>query len=113
MNDLSVLVGLIPTEILQTKETIEMTFDNGSSCIFYHKQDCCEYVSVEEVAGDWDNLIGFPLLVAEERSEHGSGEGTYTFYTFRSIGGTVDVRWLGTSNGYYSEAVDFEFRLRN
>lgn len=71
---------------------------------------CCENVCIEDIAGDVDDLVGAPLLMAEEvtsvAEEHESG--TWTFYKFATINGFVTVRWLGTSNGYYSESVDFE-----
>ena len=83
---------------------------------FYHDQDCCECVRIYDIVGDIDDLIGSPMLVAEEVSGEspsgweGSDESyTWTFYKFATIKGYVDIRWLGESNGYYSESVNLKF----
>jgi len=94
----------------------EMTFvtADGQRFMFAHMQDCCESVSIEDIVGDLQDLVGSPLLQAEEVSgvtpvefdemEHDSV--TWTFYKFATCKGYVDVRWLGESNGYYSESVE-------
>ena len=108
MND---MVGKVPIKINETSYEIVFIFDDGAACKFYHYQDCCESVSIDDVNGDWDDMIGMPILLAEERDGKSGntewGHETWTFYTFRSIKGSVDVRWHGESNGYYSESVDF------
>lgn len=109
------LIGKVPVEINQTEYRLDMTFSDGSKASWYHSQDCCEVVEIAEVIGDFEDLIGNPLLVAEGRDGEGPADlvwdesHTWTFYTFRGIGGSVDVRWLGQSNGYYSEDVYFDF----
>jgi len=109
------IIGLTPAYIDAGDDSILMRFTDGSACEFYHNQDCCEDVWIEDVNGDWNDLIGVPLLVAEVRESNaveaqGYESVTWTFYTFRSINASVDVRWCGASNGYYSESVDFRFR---
>ena len=94
---------------------ILFTTTEGRRFRMFHWQDCCENVSVEDVVGDVEDIIGSPVLRAEERSSGvqdikdgwGSDE-QWTFYTIATIQGTVDLRWYGTSNGYYSTSVDFE-----
>lgn len=106
------IIGLTPSYIKQTSDEITMQFTNGASCRWYHSQDCCESVTVNDVVGDFGDLLHHPILVAEERAsskENEYGSETWTFYAFRTMGGSVDVRWFGESNGYYSESVDFEF----
>ena len=86
----------------------EVAKKNGVT--YNHELDCCENVFLEDITGDLNDLVGVPLLLAEERSEDGKCEyGTclWTFYEFRTVKGSVTVRWFGESNGYYSESVDF------
>jgi hypothetical protein len=94
----------------------EMLFETatGERFMFAHQQDCCETVRINDIVGDLQDLCGEPLLVAEqvqgetpvdfEEEYHESV--TWTFYKFATRRGYVDVRWLGESNGYYSESVD-------
>jgi len=100
--------------------------EQGSEKIFFrmmtgnlileHQQDCCESVAVEDLEGDAEDLVGQVLLHAEEvvngdgkrhkGKEPDYGESTtWTFYKFRTTGGDLWIRWLGESNGYYSERV--------
>jgi hypothetical protein len=104
------MVGKVFTSI--RNEDTELVFENATErFVFFHAQDCCEHVSIEDVCGDLEDLVGEPLLMAEEVSGYVGPEPeyydsyTYTFYKFATRKGYVDVRWLGESNGYYSESV--------
>ena len=106
------MVGKVFTSI--RNEDTELVFENATErFVFFHQQDCCEHVSIEDVCGDLQDLVGEPLLLAEEVSgetpvdfnERDYESVTWTFYKFATRRGYVDVRWLGESNGYYSEGV--------
>ena len=112
------MVGKVFTSV--RNEGSELVFQNATeSFVFFHQQDCCESVSIEDVCGDLQDLVGEPLLLAEEvqgetpvdfnEMEHDSV--TWTFYKFATRKGYVDVRWLGESNGYYSEGVSLGHEL--
>lgn len=118
-----VRVEIIPDDIIEFEDS------DGSVYRLCHSQDCCESVVIESIVGDLPDLIGAPILLAEDAA---SGDDpadiaaikaevkaanpysygycdsqTWTFYKLRTIKGSVDIRWHGTSNGYYSEGVDF------
>lgn len=110
------LIGKIPMIIrgaTQYNDKVEIIFSDLTSFVMRHVQDCCENVQIEEIIGDIKDLIGRPLMIAEEAvsvaGEQDYGSGTATWYKFVTTEGAVTFRWLGESNGYYSERVDLEF----
>lgn len=111
--DIDTMVGKTFTKVWSTNDV--MVFENAvERYTFYHRQDCCETVGIEDINGDLEDLENLPLLMAREVSgetgdDNGAESYTWTFYKFATFKGYVDVRWLGISNGYYSESVDLEY----
>lgn len=97
--------------IFKDKEEILFTTDNDEHYLMFHDRDCCESVKIEDIIGDIKDLIGMPILMAEKESNVGKVNhddyysSTWTFYKFGTVKGYVTIRWLGESNGYYSEDV--------
>lgn len=116
--NISELKGKIITKIDKIDDD-ELIFhcQTGEVYKMYHEQQCCELVTIEDITGDLEDLIGSPVLVAEELSnddyvpddpQFDGGESyAWTFYKIATIKGYVDIRWFGTSNGYYSEYANF------
>ncbi len=99
--------------LVENRDNAELIFtrNDGRVFMFYHEQDCCESVSITDINGNLDDLVGEPLRlvqVAIASPEQDYDHETWTFYKFGTIKGFVDVRWEGLSNGYYSESVDFK-----
>ena len=110
------LKGKVVTKVTQTDDTISFETQDGSSYLMYHSQDCCENVYVESIVGDLDDLLDSEVLLSEEvvgenpegwTEDKYSESYTWTFYKLATRKGYVDIRWLGESNGYYSESVNF------
>jgi len=115
MSDISSLIGKTISKISSDDAVIEGECDDGSRFRMIHEQDCCESVYIESIEGDLQSLVGHQILVAEERecdmtamNEYDESY-TWTFYVLATIKGHVDIRWYGSSNGYYSERVDFQW----
>jgi hypothetical protein len=114
--DVSELQNKTLVSCVETGDEISFVCTDGSEYLMYHEQDCCESVGIEDITGLLSDLIGAPLVMAEEVSSEDTTEDegsecdescTWTFYKFGTIKGYVTIRWLGTSNGYYSESVSF------
>ncbi len=120
--DISVLVGQTLTDVRNDGDEIIFLTDLGKSYVMFHDQDCCESVSVDDINGDLNDLIGSPITLAEESVSHdadevkddveryGDDSCTWTFYRLATVKGYVNIRWFGSSNGYYSESVSFRER---
>jgi hypothetical protein len=99
------------------QDRITFFTDNGEEYALWHQQDCCESVSVDDIVGDLNDLVGSPLTIAREDSniptepkeqgEYPDESFTWTFYNFATVKGYVTIKWYGSSNGYYSESVSF------
>lgn len=110
--DVQILLNKTLTSVEQRgNEEILFVTESGESYLMYHEQDCCENVWLEDVTGELDDLVGSPILMAEEVTQDGSDDNdclesrTWTFYKFATNKGYVTLRWCGESNGYYSESV--------
>jgi len=115
------LKGKILTSITFDNEDL-FTYKNASEIylktadfahfIMIHHQDCSETVYVEDICGDIKDVLNTPIINAEESTNRKQDTEdyesvTWTFYKIDTIKGGITIRWCGSSNGWYSEGVDF------
>lgn len=90
---------------------IEFVTDSGDRFRMYSDQYRSN-VELVDVYGDWQDLLHSEIVVAEARAQKGPAHyssATWTFYELATQKGSITLRWLGTSNGYYSETVNVEY----
>jgi len=104
------LIGKVVVEYQHEHLFIAFKTSENEIFVLAHQQDCCESVFVEDVVGDLDDLLNVPILMAEESSNSKEDSDNYesytwTYYKVATIKGYIDIRFYGSSNGYYSEGV--------
>ena len=96
---------------------IRIEIEGGRVFRFYHNQDCCESVRIaapKDSDGSLLSLIGKEIREVTQEEDRDDGADTdydswtKTTITFRTDSETVISRWIGESNGFYSEDVDLE-----
>ena len=96
-------------------EEVQINTACGRCFVFYHCQDCCEDVVLNDYEGDLSSTESGVIISAEEvtQSDGDEVEGhkycddshTWTFYKIETSKGGLWMRWLGESNGHYSESI--------
>lgn len=98
-------------DLQDRQDTFCFEFAEGPRVFMLHEQACCEVVTLEDIIGDFNDLIGKPIKEANESSNCLNADSqaeseTWTFYRIGAGYNNVVLRWYGTSNGYYSESVN-------
>ena len=121
--NMSSLVGKTMRSVFRTsahgEDGIEFRTETGELWVVMHAQGCCESVTVEDITGDLQDLVGTPIVMAECITKDGNAadappppvsyspeSSTWSFCKFATAKGYVTVRFFGTSNGYYGETAD-------
>ena len=110
--EFSALVGevLDAVDIDREENQILLTTRSGRKFLVYHEQDCCETVAISGQDGSFDKLIGKVIVevrdIAVDTGDDEIDSQTTTTLVFRVDDQTIISRWIGDSNGYYSESVD-------
>lgn len=107
--DIEQLKGMTITAVVYKEDDESLLIHLNTHVLeMIHYQDCCETVYLADVVGSFEDLIGYPLLEVSETIVDTSSEdtsSTASYYNFKTLKSSVQLRWVGESNGYYSEIV--------
>jgi hypothetical protein len=114
--DFSILLGKTFTSVVKNedRQALYFTTTNDERFVLEHWQDCYEHVYIESIVGDLADLVGHPILLASKETNHNpppkdsspDESYTWTFFKLATLKGYVDIRFFGSSNGYYGESAD-------
>lgn len=120
-DDFFTLKGKTITKIEFGNESVDITtltdkIQNQYS--LYHEQDCCESVSLYRVIGNIADVLNAPITLAEEDAHSNDPDWyteksdwrdsfTWSVFVLETTRGRVEFWFLGESNGYYGETVNF------
>ncbi len=109
------LIGetLTHIDVDEVGDEVRMETSSGKVITLYHCQSCCENIRIEDTQGNWHDLIGKVIVEANKREgdfgePYDAESWMRTEFTFKVDDATVISRWIGESNGYYSESVDIK-----
>jgi hypothetical protein len=93
---------IIESASLSIDKTILTFYFSDNSSIQFDSRPSNPDVYIDDICGDFDCLLGVPLLVAESSSKSGDvAECEWVFYIFSTIKGTINIRWFDTTSDYY------------
>ena len=109
--DISDLKGMTITAVIYNTDDESLWIHLNTHVLqMTHFQDCCETVHLADVVGNFEDLIGYPLLEVSESivdiTSANAESSTASYYNFKTLKSTVQLRWVGESNGCYSETID-------
>lgn len=91
-------------------------FESGDMFVFSHEQYCCEDVCLEDGLEDLKGLVGGVVSYVEWTSSKDQpvdyGDEVWHFYKIATSKGYATLRFIGSSNGYYSTDVE-EYLVRD
>ena len=100
-------------------EIFILRFSDKSELKFCFEPECCERVSLEDICGDFEDLIGQKVLNAYSSSNEDDPRNEdltiwdsfiWTYYVIQTMAGDVSLRFLGVTNGCYSVEVDLKWK---
>jgi hypothetical protein len=99
-------------------EQVDFHFTDGSRVELYHDEDCCSFAQLQDVEDYSPEEFKGATILKFEESYSGDNSPqdveylesfTWTFYRIQTTAGPLVLRWLGQSNGYYSERVNIHY----